>query len=53
VIELLAPIQARYQELMTDRGELQLLLRKGAGKAREVASVTLARAQSAVGMLPR
>lgn len=53
VIELLAPIQTRYHELMTDRGELQSLLRKGAGKAREVASVTLARAQSAVGMLPR
>ena len=52
VIELLAPIQARYRELMTDRGELQSLLRKGAGKAREVASVTLARAQAAVGMLP-
>ena len=52
VIELLAPIQTRYNELMTDRGELQSLLRKGAGKAREVASVTLARAQSAVGMLP-
>ena len=52
VIELLAPIQARYHELMTDRGELQSLLRKGAHKAREVASVTLARAQSAVGMLP-
>ncbi|MCY7299957.1 MAG: tryptophan--tRNA ligase [Ilumatobacteraceae bacterium] len=52
VIELLAPIQARYHELMTDRGELQSLLRKGAGKAREVASVTLARAQSSVGMLP-
>ena len=52
VIELLAPIQARYNELMKDRGELQSLLRKGAGKASEVASVTLARAQSAVGMLP-
>ncbi len=52
VIELLAPLQARYHELMGDRGELQSLLRTGAGKAREVASVTLARAQSAVGMLP-
>jgi len=52
VIEVLAPIQARYHELMGDRGELQSLLRKGAGKAREVASVTLARAQVAVGMLP-
>ncbi|MDO8363015.1 MAG: tryptophan--tRNA ligase [Actinomycetota bacterium] len=52
VIELLQPIQARYHELMTDRGELQSLLRKGAGKAREVAAVTLARAQAAAGMLP-
>ncbi|MBI4884557.1 MAG: tryptophan--tRNA ligase [Actinobacteria bacterium] len=52
VVELLRPIQARYHELMGDRGELQALLRKGADKARAVASVTLARAQSAVGMLP-
>ncbi len=52
VIELLRPIQARYHELMADRGELQLLLRKGAGKARAVASVTLARAQAAAGLLP-
>lgn len=52
VIELLAPIQARYHELMKDRGELQSLLRTGAGKAREVAGATLARAQAAVGMLP-
>jgi len=52
VIELLAPIQVRYHELMADRSELQSLLRKGAAKARVVASVTLARAQSAVGMLP-
>ena len=52
VIELLAPIQVRYHELMADRSELQSLLRRGAEKARVVASVTLARAQSAVGMLP-
>jgi len=52
VIELLRPIQARYHQLMTDRGELQSLLRKGAGKARTVAAATLARAQTAVGMLP-
>ena len=52
VIELLRPIQARYHELIEDRGELQSLLRKGAGKARAVASATLARAQTAVGMLP-
>ena len=33
VAELLRPIQARYTELMTDRGELASLLRKGADKA--------------------
>ncbi len=52
VVELLRPIQARYHELMGDRGELQSLLRTGAGKARAVAAATLARAQAAVGMLP-
>ena len=52
VVELLRPIQKRYYELMADRGELQSLLRTGAGKARTVAAATLARAQAAVGMLP-
>lgn len=51
VIELLAPIQARYHELMTDRGELASLLHKGADKARSVASATLQRAYDAVGLL--
>ena len=53
VIELLAPIQQRYHELMADRSELEALLRRGADKARDVASVTLARAQRALGLLPR
>jgi tryptophanyl-tRNA synthetase len=48
VIELLTPIQARYRELMEDRGELDALLRRGAEKARHVASATLSRAQRAV-----
>lgn len=52
VVELLRPIQLRYRELMADGGELQSLLRVGAGKARTVAAATLARAQAAVGMLP-
>jgi tryptophanyl-tRNA synthetase len=52
VVELLAPIQARYAELMADPGELVRLLRVGADKARAVASVTLDRAYSAIGMLP-
>jgi hypothetical protein len=37
---------------MTDRGQLQSLLRIGATKARGVASATLARAQHSIGMLP-
>ena len=52
VVATLAPIQARYNELMADPGELQALLRKGAEKARSVASVTLARVQAAIGMTP-
>ncbi len=53
VIELLRPIQGRYNELMTDRGELASLLRKGADKAGDVAAATLDRAYSAIGFLPR
>lgn len=52
VVAMLEPIQARYSELMADPAELQSLLRKGAGKAREVAAATLARAHSAIGITP-
>jgi len=52
VVEMLRPIQTRYHELMTDPGELQSLLRKGAAKARTVAGATLARAQANIGMTP-
>jgi tryptophanyl-tRNA synthetase len=50
VVEVLRPIQARYQELMADPAELQSLLRKGAAKARVVAAATLERAQAALGL---
>ena len=53
VAEMLRPIQTRYTELMTDRGELASLLRKGADKATAVASATLDRAYNAIGFLPR
>ncbi len=53
VIELLRPIQARYDELMTDRAELAALLRKGSQKAGAVAAATLDRAYTAIGFLPR
>ena len=53
VIELLRPIQARYNELITDRGGLASLLRKGSDKAGHVAAATLDRAYTAIGFLPR
>ena len=52
VVELLRPIQSRYHELMADPGELQSLLRKGAAKARAVATTTLDRAQRNIGITP-
>jgi tryptophanyl-tRNA synthetase len=51
VVEILAPIQHRYHELMGDKTELSRLLRTGAEKARAVASVTLERTYSNIGML--
>jgi tryptophanyl-tRNA synthetase len=53
VVELLRPVQARYRELIADRGELAALLRRGAEKASTVAAATLARAHAAIGLLPR
>ena len=41
VVELFAPIQARYKELRADEGELRRLLRVGAEKARETSAPTL------------
>jgi len=51
VIELLRPVQARYNELMTDRAELAGLLRKGSSKARVIASATIDRAYDAIGFV--
>jgi len=53
VIETVRPIQARYAELASDPAETARLLDKGATKAEAVASVTLARAYDAIGLLPR
>jgi tryptophanyl-tRNA synthetase len=53
VIELLAPLQARYAELAADPGHVASLLTEGADKAQQVAAGTLARAREAVGLLPR
>ena len=41
VVELLDPIQRRYEELRADEGELRRMLARGAGKAREASAPTL------------
>ena len=51
VVEILAPILHRYHELMGDKAELSRLLRTGAEKARAVASATLERTYTNIGML--
>ena len=53
VIELLRPVQARYQELAAAPAETGRLLALGADKARTVASATLDRMRSNLGLLPR
>ncbi len=53
VVERLAPVQARYAELAADPAETTRLLARGAEKARTLASATLARAQSNIGLLGR
>jgi tryptophanyl-tRNA synthetase len=52
VVALLEPIQRRYAELLDDRAELDRLLRFGSAKARAVASKTIERAYTAIGLLP-
>lgn len=51
-VQQLGPIRDRAAELLEDPAELDRLLAKGAGKAREVASETLKAAYEKVGFLP-
>jgi tryptophanyl-tRNA synthetase len=51
VIETVRPLQERYAELSADPAETARLLRAGADRARAAASVTLARAYDAIGLL--
>jgi len=53
VIELVRPIQERYEELSQDPATTVDLLSKGADKAREIASVVYARAANNMGFLER
>ncbi|MCH5586175.1 tryptophan--tRNA ligase [Shimazuella sp. AN120528] len=49
VIEILRPVQARYQELIST-SELDRILDEGAVKAREVAAVTMREVEQAMGL---
>ncbi|MBF0311125.1 MAG: tryptophan--tRNA ligase [Magnetococcales bacterium] len=50
VAELLQPVQARYRELVSDRGELSRLLISGAERARERALKVLVRVAEVIGL---
>ncbi len=51
-IEALRPIQEKYQELMTEKGYLDAILKEGQEKASAIAQETLDRVKTALGYLP-
>jgi tryptophanyl-tRNA synthetase len=53
VIELLTPIQRRYDELRADEGELHAMLARGAEKAREASAPTLEQMYERMGFVGR
>ena len=52
VVEHLAPIRDRYQELQGDRARLEEVLQAGAERARSIASETLADVRERMGVGP-
>jgi tryptophanyl-tRNA synthetase len=52
VIEMLAPVRERYEELRADEAALQDMLAAGAEKARAIASETIADARDVMGVGP-
>ena len=52
VVAFLAPVRERYAELRADEAELEDVLARGAGRARAIASGTLAEVRSAMGIGP-
>ncbi len=53
LIEFLRPLQIKYAELVANPDIIDTVLRTGAQRAQAVASVTLDRVKSAIGLLPR
>lgn len=52
VVDVLGPLQARYQELAQDQRHLDRILARGAQQAHALAASTVRRAQEAIGLLP-
>jgi len=52
MVDFITPLRDRTNELMADPAELDRLLAHGADRAREIASVTLARVYERMGFLP-
>jgi tryptophanyl-tRNA synthetase len=52
VVDLLAPVRERYEELRPDEAALERSLNEGAEKARAIASETLAEVRSVIGVGP-
>jgi tryptophanyl-tRNA synthetase len=52
VVEYLAPVRERYDELRGDEAELEAILRDGADKARVIAAGTLGEVRTAMGVGP-
>ncbi len=52
VVEYLAPVRERYEELRADESELELILAAGADKARDIASDTMVDVREAMGVGP-
>ncbi|MGO9750610.1 MAG: tryptophan--tRNA ligase [Solirubrobacteraceae bacterium] len=52
VVDYLAPVRSRYEQLRGDEPELERLLEEGAAKARAIAAGTLSDAREAMGVGP-
>jgi tryptophanyl-tRNA synthetase len=52
VVDWLAPVRERYHQLRGDEAELERILETGAGKARAIASDTVADVREAMGVGP-
>jgi tryptophanyl-tRNA synthetase len=53
VVELLAPVRERYEELRPDESALEAVLAAGAERARELAAPTLSEVRAAIGVGPK